>query len=175
MLLGGLWHGAGWTFVLWGGLHGGYLIVNHLWHAMRPRLGLLRAVPTRISLLAGAGLTFVAVVVAWVPFRAASFAQAARILAGMVGLNGFELPVPLEDGSLLLAWVWIVSLLGIVWLAPNTQEIMAGYLPQMRHRPAAREQLRWRPTLWHAAATAAAAVVALGYIGEVSEFLYFQF
>ena len=175
MLLGGLWHGAGWTFVLWGGLHGGYLIVNHLWHVMKRRLGLLRGEPTRVSLLAGAGLTFVAVVVAWVPFRAESFAQAARILAGMVGLNGFELPVALENGSLLLAWVWIVSLLGIVWLAPNTQEIMAGYLPQMRHRPAAREQLRWRPTLWHAAATAAAAVVALGYIGEVSEFLYFQF
>ena len=75
MLLGGLWHGAGWTFVLWGGLHGAYLIVNHLWHVMKPRLGLLRGEPTRVSLLTGAGLTFAAVVMAWVPFRADSFAQ----------------------------------------------------------------------------------------------------
>src|SRR5215208_4014345 len=40
MLLGGLWHGAGWTFVLWGGLHGAYLVVNHLWRELKTRLGL---------------------------------------------------------------------------------------------------------------------------------------
>ena len=39
MLLGGLWHGAGWTFVVWGGLHGIYLVINHVWHALRRRLG----------------------------------------------------------------------------------------------------------------------------------------
>ena len=39
MLLGGLWHGAGWTFVIWGGLHGIFLVINHAWHGLRRALG----------------------------------------------------------------------------------------------------------------------------------------
>lgn len=78
MLLGGLWHGAGWTFVIWGGLHGMYLVVNHLWR----RLGF--QIPQIISWL----ITFSCVVVAWVFFRAESVTSALSICKTMLGING---------------------------------------------------------------------------------------
>src|SRR3990167_464275 len=71
MLLGGLWHGAGWTFVIWGGLHGLYLVVNHGWHTVRRKLGQDPDRPlSRPAPLASVLLTFLAVAAAWVVFRA---------------------------------------------------------------------------------------------------------
>ena len=89
MLLGGLWHGAGWTFVAWGGLHGGYLVCNHLWSGSRAgrRLGQMAA-----GRMLGWPLTFLAVVLAWVLFRAESFAAAVDVYRGMAGANGVVLP-----------------------------------------------------------------------------------
>ncbi|HET9700323.1 MAG TPA: MBOAT family O-acyltransferase, partial [Burkholderiales bacterium] len=78
MVLGGLWHGANWTFVVWGGLHGFYLMVNHAWHALRRRLGLGDG--GRGGRWAGRVLTFLAVVVAWVFFRAESVDDALYVL-----------------------------------------------------------------------------------------------
>jgi alginate O-acetyltransferase complex protein AlgI len=124
--------------------------------------------------VAGA-LTFAAVVVAWAPFRAAGLAEAWGVLAGMAGLNGAGLGTLPEGLPLPLAWLWVAGLLALVWLAPNTQEIMARHLPQMRRATAARGLLLWRPTAWHAALLGLAAVVALGHLANVSEFLYFQF
>src|SRR5258706_2117202 len=73
MLLGGLWHGAAWTFVVWGGLHGLYLQVNHAWRVAVGRNPFLERVlkkfPTTTRLLSW-GLTFIAVVVAWGVFPA---------------------------------------------------------------------------------------------------------
>jgi len=89
MLLGGLWHGAGWTFVVWGALHGLLLSINHLWQelAERMRLGgqkLLRPVYW--------ALTFGCVVVGWVIFRAQSLSAAGRMLEGMAGGSSIVLP-----------------------------------------------------------------------------------
>jgi len=92
MLLGGLWHGAGWTFVFWGGLHGAYLVVNHLWHALRRRLGVPPGDGGRVGRGLGRALTLGAVVVGWVFFRADSFATAMALLRGMAGGNGAVLP-----------------------------------------------------------------------------------
>ena len=82
MVLGGLWHGAGWTYILWGCCHGIFLVINHLWRKLN------------ISLFTWLDktLTLLAVVGAWVIFRATSIEIAANILSGMVGLNGFILP-----------------------------------------------------------------------------------
>ena len=96
MLLGGLWHGAGWTFIFWGGLHGIYLVVNHLYRSLRKSLGhnlrndgwLLRSI--------GWLVTFVAVVISWVFFRAESFHTATSILSSMFGFNDIQLPQFLE-------------------------------------------------------------------------------
>ena len=82
MLLGGLWHGAGWTFVLWGGLHGLYLIINHGWREMKSRMGWNDG--GQFAKLSSLLLTFLAVVVAWVFFRAETFTGAWHILAGMI-------------------------------------------------------------------------------------------
>src|SRR5262249_34340775 len=73
MLLGGLWHGASWTFVLWGGLHGGYMVINHLWRHTGVRL------PAGVAW----AITFIAVLVGWVFFRAPSLDRARVILEGM--------------------------------------------------------------------------------------------
>ena len=116
-------------------------------------------------------------VVAWVPFRATSWPQAREVLEGMAGLNGLALQALPEPSALAVGWAWIGALLLIAWLAPNTQEIMAEHLPQMRGRVAraAPRLLRWRPSPVHAVACALAAIVALGHLANVSEFLYFQF
>ena len=152
MLLGGLWHGAGWTFVIWGGLHGLYLMINHAWRELRARLDWIRSGGQLGKLGAGA-LTFLAVIVAWVFFRADSFASALSILAGMAGLNGLSLPTSLEShlsplftnhglitplfggmfpNTYLSTGQTIGSIaigLALVWLFPNTRQFMRDYKP----------------------------------------------
>ncbi len=93
MLLGGLWHGANWTFVLWGAMHGGLLVINHLWRAL---IGPDRF-RGRLARLTGWLLTFIAVVLAWVLFRADSATTAAAIYRGMFGLNGVLLPAQIVE------------------------------------------------------------------------------
>jgi len=93
MLLGGLWHGAGWTFIVWGGLHGAYLVINHGWQALRVRLGQNPERPLSLPMrLLSVLLTFLAVVVAWVVFRADNVGTATAMLKVMGGFNGIELP-----------------------------------------------------------------------------------
>jgi alginate O-acetyltransferase complex protein AlgI len=82
MVIGGFWHGAAWTFVLWGLLHGLFIGLHRLW----TKTGLRLAEPVAIT------VTFLAVSVAWVLFRAASIDQAWSIWKGMLGLNGMTLP-----------------------------------------------------------------------------------
>ena len=82
MLLGGLWHGAAWSFALWGGLHGLYLIIHHQW----------RRTGWRLHRTLAQSVTLLAVLIAWVPFRAGSL-LACRIMArGLIGLDGVALP-----------------------------------------------------------------------------------
>ena len=151
MLLGGLWHGAGWTFAAWGGLHGVFLMVNHGWHALKRAAGRTPAEPTAWGIGLGRIITFLCVVAAWVLFRAEDWTTAFVILKGMAGLNGMVLPgellaatggfgalltemgiaagpVPSLDGPGVL---WLGVLLAIVWFAPNTQEIMGRYEPAL--------------------------------------------
>src|SRR5438477_5142306 len=90
MLLGGLWHGAGWTFIVWGGLHGIYLLINHGFRALCARLG-WRVRFGRAGELAAGAVTFLSVVIAWVFFRADSFATAGIMLHGMAGSAGLWL------------------------------------------------------------------------------------
>ena len=91
MILGGIWHGAGWNFLLWGALHGSFLVVNHLWRKRRSAAGRL---PRTGNLTAGLclALTFTVTVIAWVPFRADTGGGAARMLATMLGPGALEAP-----------------------------------------------------------------------------------
>ena len=198
MLLGGLWHGAGWTFVLWGALHGVYLCVNHGWRAVRTALGYKGTRSTAWGRSFACAITFIAVVVGWVIFRADSLSAASKMLSGMAGFNGFALPdhwlgkwgefgqwlassgVAFSDSrGLVTAGLvnWIAILLAIVWFAPNTQQIMARFKPALllpRDMAAAR-RLAWRPTVAMGLLVAAAAFVSIVNLHRQSEFLYFQF
>lgn len=85
MLLGGLWHGANWNFVIWGGLHGGYLVGERLIRKRVPEHRLWHTHQFKIAMML---LTFVLVCFAWVFFRATDFAMAIGICKGMLGLHG---------------------------------------------------------------------------------------
>jgi D-alanyl-lipoteichoic acid acyltransferase DltB (MBOAT superfamily) len=184
MLIGGLWHGAGWTFVLWGGLHGAYLMVNHGWRHLTDGRAWAGSRWLRPGYHA---LTLLAVVVGWVFFRAATFDDAVSLLAGMVGLHGAPLPLELQSalgrlhglsfaelGYSCAAWLWIIALGAIALGCPNTQEIMHRAEPALTpvERPA---RVAWRSSFRWATATGVAAVLALMGLNRVSEFLYFQF
>jgi hypothetical protein len=85
MLLGGLWHGANWTFVLWGLLHGIGLAVHKLWSRYRPMpVGALGAV----GVVVGWTLTYAFVCVGWILFRSSDLATAMTVLGKVVGRNG---------------------------------------------------------------------------------------
>ena len=194
MLLGGLWHGAGWTFVIWGGLHGLYLVVNQLWQTARERLlGHDLARSTRASRFLAASITFLCVVVAWVFFRATSIDASFRILGGMAGLNGLVLPLEWQ-AFLPLAqagqdtWFsfgqlgafggmrqvgWIAVLLAIVWLSPNSQLLIEGLQKSRLTTRLGHE--RWA---WLALGGLAVLIFLLAAINGShgsSEFIYFNF
>jgi alginate O-acetyltransferase complex protein AlgI len=123
MLIGGLWHGAAWTFVLWGGLHGAYLIINHGFTAGVRRGVIPKLIAPLPAMFLSRALTFFAVVVAWVFFRADTWHAAKFMIGSMFNVHRQEwyghsiVQTPLAAGL-------IVILLAIATIMPNTQEIM---------------------------------------------------
>ena len=95
MLACGLWHGAAWRFVLWGGLHGLFLVIHRGFRRAGGRL------PARL----GQALTLLAVLAAWVPFRAANLTVAGSVLAGLIGLHGIALPAMIVAWAPVLGWI----------------------------------------------------------------------
>ncbi|MBD2016069.1 MBOAT family protein [Microcoleus sp. FACHB-53] len=146
MLLGGLWHGAGWTFVLWGGLHGAYLCVNHLWHDFRQSLGHNLKKSHWWSRGVGCLVTFLAVVVAWVFFRAENINAAITMIKTMFGANSFSLspsPIPVVP----LGRKVLLSFCLLVWLMPNTQQWLIRYNPALTE-PIAKTPFSWENNGW---------------------------
>ena len=176
MLLGGLWHGAGWTFVIWGGLHGLYLVLNHAWRASHKRWSPRFTLPPAPARALAQLLTFLAVVVAWVFFRADSFSAARVVLEGMAGLHGISKADPYYFGAPQLKGLLAMFL--IAWGLPNAQQLLH------RHRPvlatyaeelSAPGRLSWRPSAAWALLTAVLLITAAVNLTHVSEFLYYQF
>jgi alginate O-acetyltransferase complex protein AlgI len=130
MLLGGLWHGAGWTFVLWGALHGSYLVINNIWQWFRTRILWQNAerTPNWLEKLGSQAITFLAVVVAWVIFRADSIGTATTVLRTMFGraATGQELQFSAIDNPA-EAMAWVGVLLAIAWFAPNSQQMLVRF------------------------------------------------
>lgn len=196
MLLGGLWHGAGWNFLIWGALHGGYLVVNHAFSAVKTQF--VWRLPKGISIVLSWLLTFVAVVVGWVFFRATTLDGAFTILAGMAGLNGISVPAgilaqlqfatPLLQlfdvqasqggGAVLIStWAWSLALLLLAVSAPNVHDLFYSYLANESRTGKVAPQCRWQ---WHASKgwalfLAFLLVMGVSTLGQVSEFLYFNF
>ncbi len=167
-VLAGLWHGAGWTFVVFGLIHGGALALNHAWREAR-----LRPLPA----LAGWLLTMAVVVLGLVFFRAADLATAQAVLAGMAGLTGAGADGIALDAGAALAWI---LLLGTIVLAcPNSQELMSRHWYSSDPQPATPRawpfRLVWRPTPAWAVAGGILLAAALGSLSGASAFLYYQF
>ncbi len=194
MLLGGLWHGAGWNFAIWGGLHGVYLCINHLWR----RLVGDRPARTRLGALIAATITFAAVNVAWVFFRATSVEAGRSILLGMFGVNGVSVPealvlrLPMLRDHLdaagvgvflgggkqfVMTYLWLAFAGAIAFFAPNTQELMHRFRPALMasserlRAHGLRLRLNWK---W-AAALGVLGGISLLSLSRPTEFLYFQF
>lgn len=177
MLIGGIWHGAGWTFLIWGALHGVYLIINH---AFRNAAKFPFALPKILTNPLSWGVTMLAVIVGWVFFRSPNLETAGRILGVMFGLSPVDAEVSLvqlfKEGS---EWFWILSMFAIVLLMPNTQSYFTEYEPGLDAQKTPKKfwQLRWNPTFLHGLIIGS--LVFLGmrrlFLRAPSEFLYFNF
>lgn len=150
MLLIGLWHGAGWTFVLWGALHGVLLVINHQWRRLQIALpqGLCR------------GITFLCVVACWVFFRADTVGNGAMLLQAMVSVPGNS-PTAAWNIPAAPAEVWsvLLVLLGITALVKNPLVLLQGFRPG------------WRWLMLSLLLMG----ISLYSLSHVSDFLYFQF
>jgi len=201
MLLGGLWHGAGWPFVVWGGLHGSYLMINHGWRKLMDSFGLELAQSAAYRTFCWA-VTFLAVVFSWVYFRSPTLEQGNQIALAMLGFSGFEIPAGIlvrlgsvgewlshlgiagvhGGGSVLILNYALVLLFGfIALLMPNVAQIFAKFEPVLYESERSFESLRdsrllcWDYNNWWAFTAATAGVAGVLTLLQVSEFLYFQF
>lgn len=132
MLLGGLWHGASWTFVVWGGLHGLFLCVQRWWDRY---LGFLVLwCPAALRKLVAMGFVFSSVCVAWVFFRAQSFHDAWTVLARIAAMqdmsfSAVEQKFQVVKGMGLIAGVVAVEALSFkmdYWLLARRWPILVG-------------------------------------------------
>lgn len=200
MILGGLWHGAGWTFILWGTMHGLYLCLHKLWRVSSEKF----LAGWNLPCVLGWSITFFLVTMAWVPFRAATVDVTLSIWSSMLGLKGVTLPASLAGSGLakLLGqsfaftgmfpnqlWAWSTSSLSLIALSlyialflPNTSQVVpaSDRLDQLDHAPQSKlfrigYWLRWRPTWTWSIAVSALLILSITQIGKPTEFLYFQF
>jgi alginate O-acetyltransferase complex protein AlgI len=185
MALGGLWHGAGWNFVIWGLLHGGYLSINHLWSATLskwfPKLiawvsatRWLRLLLRALSIL----LTFLAVSFAWVFFRAPDYDAAIRLATAMLGFSSWHEVTPLTRGIVPGFPVYLL----IVWFLPNTMELFQSSKAALHVEEYRDDKARPLPkwitfglSVPWAFTTAAVFICAWFALSNLSPFIYFQF
>ena len=151
MLLGGLWHGAAWTFVVWGGIHGGFLVAERRLRRGRPR------VETGVNRALARLLTFHVVCLAWIFFRADSVATAFSLLGRLVTGGG---PASLVTVPVVLA---IAAGIGVQYVPAGTVARLTARFAQLR--PAFQ------------GGVAAAALVGIGVLGPqgVAPFIYYRF
>jgi len=197
MLLGGLWHGAGWNFLIWGALHGFYLIVNHGFTSIKHKLPI--QFPASLSRILSWILCFVAVVIGWVFFRASTLDGALTVLNGMAGFNGVSLPAgiiaqlqfaqPLFEllgitsnsngGSVLIqTWLWSLSLILIALVFPNVHDLFHKVLNEeskIKTKQNFKVTWHWQPKKRWACMLAIMLLLGISTLGQVSEFLYFNF
>ena len=201
MFIIGLWHGAGWTYIIWGGIHGLYLVINLLWRRLQRFVGYELDHPTWYGLALAKLITFVGLLISVAVFRADSLWSSWAIIKGMVGLNGILLPeyhlnlyglgflvpnllnwhIQVGNITLLAPYVmeWIILCGFVVWFMPNTQEIMSRVEPALGYYLKDTEGtwawLCWRPTPIWALVCGVMAVASLIMIAQPNAFLYFQF
>jgi hypothetical protein len=203
MVLGGLWHGNTWTFVIWGALHGTYLLINHGWRAIAERRGW--GEPGAWTSRGYVVLTYFFFIVSLALFRAHTFAGGLRYLQGLFAGEA-HLPrnwgrslakagwLALPEGKAPITWgslifddmgqlpsrgIGLAALtLVLVWTFPSTNELMFRTKPVLQRVQAPtgwRRLLCWNRTWYHALITVTLFVICLLNLTNVSEFIYWQF
>jgi alginate O-acetyltransferase complex protein AlgI len=202
MFISGVWHGAGWQFVVFGLLHGFYLTVNHGWRAFKAHCGWRLDSDNPFTHGAAVLLTFVCVVIALVFFRADDIPTAINLLSGMAGFNGVAahptllqlpgvgkiteilgIPVSTAPYFTLRRVFPIIVCLAIVWTLPNTQQWLGHYRTALGYKATQSWLQRllpdsaWRPTAPFGMVVGVFGVFALirALSSAPTEFLYFQF
>jgi alginate O-acetyltransferase complex protein AlgI len=194
LVLAGIWHGAGLQFAIFGILHGIYLSINHAWLIFRkaPDPAAQSLISRHLGHVAAVLLTFSAVLLGQVFFRANSVSDALVMLGGLMGLHGLGHLAPLKDGialhggngpgeylATLRDWAELVVGFIIVWTFPNTQQILLKFGPALEVTKADLEArlvpVFWRPSAAWGATLGMAFVMILIRLQDPSTFLYFQF
>jgi D-alanyl-lipoteichoic acid acyltransferase DltB (MBOAT superfamily) len=182
MLIGGIWHGAGWTFLIWGLVHGLAISANHLWrHLWKERGGWAGRACAHV-------ITFIFLIFTWVIFNSPSFSGAWHYWSEMVPLGG--LTVPTEWAGTLQSWGISATAHGdyhstplaillaagvVVFTLPNTMQLFPGlYIDHGKLCPGP-SRLSWRPSFGWLGFTAGLFLVTIWNMTTVSEFLYYQF
>ena len=164
MVLGGLWHGANWTFVVWGALHGLYLIGHRLLKSAFAAMGVSEGgTASRWLSLAGMPVTFLLVLVTWVFFRASSFGDAWVVLRAMAGGQG-------GTGSPVNFRLYEVGIVAAAALLAALEPWLAGF--------AERKGIGWwwrLPFLFRGFSYAALTLVIVAFGGVTQKFIYFDF
>ena len=200
MLIGGLWHGASWTFVAWGGLHGLFLVINNVYNRIRGAVPLKSSLPERLFYQA---LTVFAVLITWVYFRAETFGGAHRLFADMFDFSdaaatsmltyeGMASSLPgqfarafieldMSTFGMVTIWLALAGFAGLlVFCFPNTYELFSRYHEAESEVP---NSLRTKPlfnvrwTLSPHWMLFAALALAIGMLSmtQVAQFIYFEF
>lgn len=194
MVIGGLWHGANWTFVLWGAFHGVLLAINHAWRRWRGR----RA-PTQAGRFAGWCATFTAFVFGMVLFRAADVSAALNMFQAMAGFGGapraeamnvawdaWGMREGLISENFVRTWLganwsvvgtlWTAAALAIILFVPDTMEL-TNYREGEPHSNWRREvgAFAWRTSPAWVAALVVLLVAVYANLLQITEFLYYQF
>ncbi len=201
MFISGVWHGAGYTYIVWGVMHGTMITINHAWRLIRARIWPGAKDHPRLLWSTGFLLTFTSVVIAMVMFRAPTVRSAAAIWGDMFGAHGVTLPEGLfarlgpasnwlhaigirpdpSSGSKIIEGLSRVTVLLLIALGlPNTLQILAPYEPALGVKPARQEpwlvrKSRWSPSSGRAIGLAAVSAAGILSLGQLSEFLYWQF
>ena len=196
MLVGGLWHGASWNFVLWGGLHGVFLWVNHLWRASPLYQQCSSIINRQAYRIAARALTFLCVVLAWIPFRASSWDSTLRFWQAMLWPDVLVLPASLQQwlsslntlGVEFASYITrpffplegcfplLASALLIAWCLPNTQNFLIPTNTSNSRPPSTKLwQWQWQANLPWALVMGIILGLSLLTISRPSPFLYFQF
>ena len=166
LFLAGVWHGAGFQFLVFGLMHGVFLVINHAWRTFLPEEG--RARKLLVTPL-GIALTYTCVLSAQVMFRASSFQDAVSIYGDLLGLHGAGAAWSLAEVGL------FAGLYSVIWLMPNTQEIIGEAREDEQPNWSIFRSVRWQPTWPWWIATTAVFAASMFYSSANSTFLYFQF
>jgi D-alanyl-lipoteichoic acid acyltransferase DltB (MBOAT superfamily) len=173
-MLIGLWHGAGWNFAVFGLMHGVYITINEAWRLWRKKKK--KAAPSRVGHVAAVSLTFAAVVVSDVVFRAGTLSAVLSIYKGMLGMSH---TANLITFSFLA--VTALTILGLLtWAAPNSMEITWRMHPALEPAPNAipvrdAGRFAWMPSRKSAMVFGLACIAGLLALSNLSPFIYFQF